>query len=289
MQMRIALAMLSLVLAGCRYESTADLRPSASVYSVTGAYPEGEYLFQTAEQDTILALVVGPDKAALGYQLQGWPPMAATIIAVLGSNSFPDRTYVAMAPAEASAGSESEGFQYFPFSFGSTHVEWVQPPNPTKVSDIEDLARHLAAPETKRVSFALVAERDRPAVLARFEAWRGQGSAGAPSAPAAPAPAAPVPVAPPAYTGPPTVRGLAVGDGVHVQGILSDSPSIIQEIDQANGRVKVRRMSDGVSEWVSADRLISRDESTMNDLARTGAVLGVFVCLLSPETCQDNR
>ena len=289
MQTRIVLALLFLVLAGCRYESTADLRPSASVYSVTGAYPEGEYLFQTAEQDAILALIVGPDKAALGYQLQGWPPMGATIIAVLGSTSFPDRTYVAMAPAEASAGSQSAGFQYFPFSFGSTHVEWVQPANVTRVSDLEDLARQLAAPETKRVSFALVAERDRPAVLARFEAWRSQGTADAPSAPVAPAPGGPAPVAPPAYTGPPTVGGLTVGDGVYVQGILSDSASIIQEIDNANGRVKVRRMSDGVSEWVSADRLISRNESTANDFARTGAVLGMFFCMLSPETCQGNR
>src|SRR5690606_25253735 len=207
----------------------------------------------------------------------------------LGPPVFPIAPMLPWHRPKRARAAKAKDFSIFPFSFGSTHVEWVQPPNPTRVSDLEDLARHLAAPETKRVSFALVAERDRPTVLARFEAWRGQGSAGAPSAPAVPAPAAPVPVAPPAFAGPPTVRGLAVGDGVHVQGILSDSPSIIQEIDQANGRVKVRRMSDGVSEWVSADRLISRDESTVNDLARTGAVLGVFVCRLSPETRQDNR
>ncbi|SEH94998.1 hypothetical protein [Paracoccus alkenifer] len=277
---RIVLAMLFLALAGCKYESTADLRSSATVYPVTGAYPPGEYLFQTAEQDAILALIVGQEQAVLAYQLQSWPPMSARAVAVLGSDSFPERTYVAMAPAEATADQQAESlvFQYFPFSFWETHVEWVQPPAVTRVADIEDLARHLSAPGTKRVSFALVAEQDRPAVLARFQALQEQGKGGA-----APAPA---PVAPPAAL-PPTVRGLSVGDGVHVQGVLSDSPSIIQEIDQAGGRVKVRRMSDGVSEWVSADRLISRDESTLNDVARAGTVIGVFACLINPELCSN--
>ncbi|MBL7406440.1 hypothetical protein INQ30_29455, partial [Escherichia coli] len=77
----------------------------------------------------------------------------------------------------------------------------------------------------------LVPEQHRGSVQARFDAWRESTASKSTTPETSRTP-------PPQVQTAPTVRGYSVGDGVFVQGFLSDSPSIIQEIDEANGRVK---------------------------------------------------
>lgn len=284
--MRIAVSLvLLLVLSACRYESTADLRPSVTQYKPTGAFPVGEYVFQSRDQSELLVLEVKPDDARIAYQNQGQSPLSDRIIAILGSDRWPEKVYVAM----AEGGTDKQGAQtwhYYPFSFNEQFIGWMKPASPVQVFGLADLAQHITAAEQAGGSLALdrVAPEQAPAVLARFENWRKNSK----QAPATPAPG-PAPTAPPPAATPPTVKGFSVGDGVYVQGFLSDKPSIIQEIDQANRRVKVRRYDDGVSEWVGFDSIISRNESTVNDVARTGAFIGVMVCAFSPETCKPTQ
>ena len=38
--------------------------------------------------------------------------------------------------------------------------------------------------------------------------------------------------------------------------------------------------------WMGYDSIITRDQSTVNDLARGAATIGAFVCLLSPDSCK---
>lgn len=275
--MRRALVFCSVLLAlpGCWYESTADLRSSGTSYYVTGAFPAGGHVFQTSDQSNVLMLQVEKEVALVAYQNEGNAPQAVELVSLLGSDSFPDRTYVAVQKDTKKDGTEV--FRYFPFWFGKTQITWFKPAMPTEVFGMADLVRHVteAVEDGDRLTFEMVPVSEQQAVLARFDAWHARES-GSPAAAAPPPP-------------PAAVAGLAVGDGVYVSGFFSDSPSIVQEIDEANGRVKVRRYSDGVSEWVAFDRIISRDQSTANDLVRGAATVGVIVCLLSPQSCQGDQ
>lgn len=270
-----------LALSACRYESTADLRSSTTPYGVTGAFAEGQYLFQASDQNSILVLDVGADQARVAWQDQGQSMQRTTLVSILGSDAFPERTYVAVALGRVDANG-AQIFHYYPFAFNKTQIEWLKPAQVTEVFGLADLAQHVTAAVQGRDGrvFDLVPVEQQAAVLTRLKAWRNRN---------APRPADPVTVAPPTIAGEPTVKGFSVGDGVYVQGFFSDKPSIIQQIDEANRRVKVRRHDDGVSEWVGYERIITRDESTANNVGRTVVTFGVLVCMLSPETCTDSR
>lgn len=78
---------------------------------------------------------------------------------------------------------------------------------------------------------------------------------------------------------------LNVGDGVYVQGILSDELVYIVRIDKSDNTVKVRRRSDGTTTWVKANKIITREQSTVNDVGRTVVVAAALYCLFSPKEC----
>lgn len=281
MRKSLIIALVVMALGACRYESTADLRSSARVYSPTGAFDVGQHVFQTRDQSRLLDLRVTKSAARANFQDQGSMPLTASLVAVLGSDSFPEKTYVAM----ALAGKDDKGrpkHHYYPFSFGKKHVEWYKPAKEATVFGLADLADHVAAEKARGgMMLSLVPKGQQAEVLARFAEWHERAKQKNTQPPAA--------VAAPAPPAAPSVRGLTIGDGVYVQGLFRDSPSIIQDIDTATGRVKVKRYEDGVSEWVPAGSIISRGESTANDVARTGAAVGLMVCLFSPETCKPKQ
>lgn len=80
---------------------------------------------------------------------------------------------------------------------------------------------------------------------------------------------------------------LEEGDGVYVQGWLADEMSIVMRIDRAARRVKVRRSEDLTTIWVPADRIITREQSQVNEVGRAATVLTVGFCLLFPDKCGD--
>ena len=81
---------------------------------------------------------------------------------------------------------------------------------------------------------------------------------------------------------------LDIGDGVYVQGFVSDELAYIVRIDKYDNTVKVRRASDGTTRWVRVNDIITREESRANDFARTIAGGAILICLFSPESCQNN-
>lgn len=85
---------------------------------------------------------------------------------------------------------------------------------------------------------------------------------------------------------PSKIDSLSVGDGIYVQGVLSDEPSIIVDMDKANNIVKIRRLEDMSTTWVSADRVITREESQVNNAGRTAVGVGILYCMMNPEGCQ---
>ena len=282
---RLVLCAVVLLVAACRYESTADLRSSAVKYVLTAAFPEGEHVFQTREQDHLLVLDVTPERVRAVHQNGGNAPMTTSLIGVLGSDLLPEKTYLAMAVGGTNK-DKAQLYHYYPFQFGKTHVEWLKPAEATTVFSLSDLATHVVAAQRAGggQKFHLVPPEQSGAVKARFDAWhqsrkQKSSNAGARSAVSAP----------PTVATQPTVKGFTVGDGVYVQGFLRDSTAVIREIDQANRRVKVQRYDDGVSEWVGFDQVISRGQSTTNDVARGAATIGLFVCMMSPETCKPQQ
>ena len=79
---------------------------------------------------------------------------------------------------------------------------------------------------------------------------------------------------------------LDIGDGVYVQGLFSDELVYIKRIDRSNNQVKVQRASDGTTKWVSADSIITREQSQVNNLGRGALLVGAIVCGMSPDSCK---
>ncbi len=88
-------------------------------------------------------------------------------------------------------------------------------------------------------------------------------------------------------TGAANIRDLDIGDGMYLQGILSDELVYVVRIDYSSNRVKVQRSKDGTTKWVSASDLISRETSVGNDVGRFAIGTVLFLCALDPDSCRS--
>lgn len=79
------------------------------------------------------------------------------------------------------------------------------------------------------------------------------------------------------------ISGLDIGDSVYVQGWFSDELVQVIRIDRSDNTVKVRRRYDGTTTWVNASKIITREQSTANDVGRTVVAVAAIACLFSPE------
>lgn len=83
------------------------------------------------------------------------------------------------------------------------------------------------------------------------------------------------------------IYDLDLGDGVYLQGFLSDELVYVRRIDIRNNRVKIWRRNDGTTKWIGPSKLISREASTINDVGRTAIGIGIAVCILNPGACKN--
>ncbi|MEO1594398.1 MAG: PDZ domain-containing protein [Pseudomonadota bacterium] len=84
------------------------------------------------------------------------------------------------------------------------------------------------------------------------------------------------------------IQDLDVGDGMYLQGVLSDELVYVVRIDRSRNRVKVRRSQDGTTKWVNPSQLIDREASVTNDVGRVAVGVGLFVCLANPDACKSS-
>ncbi|SNR40896.1 hypothetical protein EYF88_06995 [Paracoccus sediminis] len=276
---------LMIALSACRYESTNDLRSSFDRYSPQSVFPDGRHVFVSADGNQLLTLDVSPDGVSAKHQNGGSSPLNATLLEVLGSDQLPERSFVAF---EEGARSETgQKFFYYPFMFNESNIWWMRPSSEVEIATVSDLAQHISTEigQKRFINFQMVPESQKRIVISFFEQKRAERQQEAQTRNNASDRAPPVahPVQPRQQA---QIKGFTVGDGVYVQGFLSDETALIQDIDTQSQRVKVFRYSDGVSEWVSADRIISRGQSTANDVGRTAVGVAAIVCLLSPDTCK---
>lgn len=295
-----ALLVALLSLSACYYTSTADLRPEMIRYRLDAAVPAGKRLYVSQDGKSMLELQIS--EAAIEARLQqgGSSPDSTNFVAMLGSERMlPANTFLAM----SIGGTNKEGqrlYQYFAFQFSQTHVSWIRPSSTTTVAGLAEMGQKVTADMRagRSVVFMQVAQADEASVRARFADLRRKAEAEnaakrerekakkAPPVASAPTPSpAPTPSASNENTSRANVKGYVIGDGVYVQGTFSDQAGRIQDIDTGRGRVKVLRYSDGISEWVDASRIITRQESTTNDIARGVGMLGIMVCITNPDAC----
>lgn len=276
---------LMIALSACRYESTNDLRSSMDRYSPHNVFPQGQHVFVSADGNQLLTLTVTAEGARAKHQNGGSSPLSASVLEVLGSDRLPDKSFVAF--DEGAKSETGQKFHYYPFLFNETNIWWLRPSSEVEIRTLAELARHISTGIDKNrfINFQMVPESQEKIVISFFDQQRAerQQQTQARNDAAARTPPAAQPVQP---RQPVQVNGFTIGDGVYVEGFLSDETALIQDIDPQGRRVKVFRYSDGVSEWVSADRIISRGQSTANDLGRTAVGVAAFVCLFSPETCK---
>jgi len=85
------------------------------------------------------------------------------------------------------------------------------------------------------------------------------------------------------------IRDLAIGDKLYVQGMLSDEPVYVLDVDSQRHLVKVRSAEDGNTIWVKPESLIYRDASQANDAGRTAIVAVLIACLVAPDACKEGH
>jgi len=274
----------------CRYESKgADYSVGEELVPMEDIISPTAKLYVRDDQKQILFLVTGSSATKAKTQSRGGDWWSATIDKVVKLDGLPSGVFVAVSK-------QSEETHYY--AFGVTdkgQILWIEPSR-TDVKSRADLVSAISADfstEERQNWFALVPAghgHERALVGDFAVAQLGSEAEEAFFGSATDDPLVILPTKPPASMDQQvvTLDGYAVGDGVYLQGWLSDETGMIQAIDETNRTVKVLRYSDGTSSWVSIENIISRDQATANDLARTAGVGLVLLCIFNPEACSKN-
>lgn len=262
-------------LSGCYYESETDLTRGLQKREPSVFFAEGRHTFVSrADGADFIVLDVRRDEARIvkrDLSTNGTDsPITVDWVATYksGSGWNPDRDFHI---AVAQYGSGERPYKYLPFAWAKDNIVFADiAGSGTSVASFAELRRHYHANRARavvydRVSAArgreLVALDDRRKAAAAVTTTRARTA--------------------------PATGHLDVGDGVYVQGVFADELAIITRIDRATGRVKVRRARDYTTVWVSADRVITREQSVANDLGRGVVAIGVMVCIFNPDACQN--
>lgn len=165
---RLVLCLAVLALGACYYKSSDDLRRSTEQIAVTSIFPLGKHVFLTADQGNMLILDVRANGTVADFQSLGKGMNTAELIAVLRSDRFPEGVRVAMGVNIAGS-----PYSYFPFRFGSSHVEWFRPQgDPADISGLTQLADNIRALDAagQSMSFELIPAERQAETIARFAA-----------------------------------------------------------------------------------------------------------------------
>jgi len=254
------------VLSGCYFKSDISLHDNMKSYKPSQFYSQSESIFvEHGSRKTYITVKLGDDGRAF---LTRYPDSSAT------NRSMIDFvTHLEGYPFYFGVRKTKTEYQYFPFQFyGDKGFRWIKPlakqDKPKTQAqllqfvqnalDKRNAKRFVKIPDNKAAqTIAFVLERKEKHVKSKQkqQVRREQKKEQA-------------------------LDLLDVGDGVYVQGFFSDELAMIVRINRANGTVKVRRSKDGTTKWVHHSKVISREQSTANDVVRTIGGGAIIYCLV---------
>lgn len=284
------LALLAVILAasGCYFEAPTDITKGQETHKPSAYFAVGTHYFK-GKGTRYLEVTVTDRKAKIvtrNYNSTGSD--YSREISRIATTRRGDAKWVSDRDFHIGVYKGSDGYQFFTFTWRKDYIGWVKASESgEKVSSLAQLIRVVNSYRStdKLHEYTLIGYQEGLALRKRDRAH--EAAAAAEKKRNADQTAS---TSSGSTTTKPSANSktalLDVGDGVYVQGIFSDELAIIVRIDHASGRVKVRRSKDGTTKWVSANDILTREQSTINDVGRVGIGVGVMVCLLSPETCK---
>lgn len=84
------------------------------------------------------------------------------------------------------------------------------------------------------------------------------------------------------------IDDLSLYEKVYLQGMVTNSPVLIIDIDRSGNRVKVQE-DDGFSRWVGADRIMSKWETRTDALKKVGGIGLIAYCVYKVPDCDSAR
>ncbi len=239
-------------------------------YDPASFFGTGDHAFRDpATGDHIFVAVEGGKTMVIRASLKpGGSPTTARNVLILRDSTLPVGTYLVAVPVGGGA------YTYYAFIYRKDEIAWISPTETRKPKSQRDLVRMVLADRADRTTWKwytrLTGSAQRNAVTAldaqiRANAAKKKSDAGAAARS--------------------RLSDLDIGDMIYVRGVLADELAMVQRIDLAAGKVKVRRQRDGTSIWITAADVLTREQSTAQDVGRVGVGLAVLYCLANPKEC----
>ena len=267
----VALLFVVTALAGCRYEGTANLHQGMTRYSPASFFGPGDHAFRDASTGEHLFIAVEKDKALVirSSLKPDQTPNTARNFLIVSDSTLPVGTYLVAVPVGGSS------FTYYAFVYTKDLIVWISPKQTRKPQSKRDLLNMVLADRADRTTWKRFARLEGSARTTALASLDTQMRANAAKKTAAAA-----------VTARSKLADLDIGDMIYVRGVLSDELAMVQRIELATGRVKVRRQRDGTSTWITAADVLTREQSTAQDIGRAGVGLAFLYCLANPKECQ---
>ena len=84
------------------------------------------------------------------------------------------------------------------------------------------------------------------------------------------------------------IGDLSLYEKVYLENTVVNKPVLIIDIDYAGNRVKVEE-DDGFAKWVSADRILSKWENSVDVMTKIGGISLIAYCVYKVPDCDSNR
>jgi len=84
------------------------------------------------------------------------------------------------------------------------------------------------------------------------------------------------------------IRDLSLYEKVYLEGMISNAPVVIIDIDYVGDRVKIKE-KDGFSKWVNSSRIMSKMENTLDKIDKVLGMTLIAQCSFMVENCDSNR
>lgn len=274
----VLLLALPIILVGCYYKSDTFILSDTKAHNASSYFPLGTHYFVAKNNLDYLEVVVSPDGTSVTSKS-------------VKPGSDDSRKFDGLRAVQVGATWDSQSdfhvayhrtssgkYEYFTFLWNETSIFWISAAKAgQEVTSLSDLRQkvNLLQRSGRAEEYSMVSPPAARQLIAKDRAE--QASSDAKNAAKASRPPAPTPS---------LTSKLDVGDGVYVQGFFSDELAIIVRIDHQNQKVKVRRSRDGTTKWVAARDVLTREQSTINDIGRGAVTIGIIACFFSPESCK---
>lgn len=269
----------ALLVSGCYFESDSALHNSLRTRSPEVFFSTGQHVFLGKDGSEYVQINVSKGSATIAKKsIKGTSSDYTRTVTQIASTSVDGKKWNPKKDFHLAVNAKSSSYEYFPFLWSKTHISWVTADETgQKISSLRELISIVQGKMTRNdySTYNLVSANQAAQIIAADRANEAKAKAEADAKKQVSA-----------NRSVPRTSHLDIGDGVYVQGFFSDELVTIVRINSGNGTVKVRRSTDSTTKWVDANSIITRGQSTVNDIGRGVATVAIFYCIFAPDSCQ---